>query len=148
MREKIKRFKQVEQKNLMKQLLWFTIIAAIIMGFSIFTKNGTVMFFTVLIYISLLCLAIGSYFETLNEIENRLLIKTLIQEGQAHINLNCCDSERITIEWIESEDLYSVTLHNFYDKYSIKYRQENQHEGCIVNRRIEIDDDLTVTVIG
>ena len=39
-------------------------------------------------------------------------------------------------------------LHNFYDKYLIKYKQENQHEGCIVNRRIEIDNDLTVTVIG
>lgn len=38
--------------------------------------------------------------------------------------------------------------HNFHDKYLIKYKQESQHEGCIVNRRIEINDDLTVTVIG
>lgn len=49
-------------------------------------------------------LAIGGYFETINEIENRLLIKVLIQESK--------------------------------------------NEECIVNRRIEIDDDLTVTVIG
>ena len=52
----------------------------------------------------LIYLAIGGYFETINEIENRLLIKVLIQESK--------------------------------------------NEECIVNRRIEIDDDLTVTVIG
>lgn len=48
-----------------------------------------------------------------------------------------------------SQQFFEEIKFCFHDKYLIKYRQESKNEECIVNRRIEIDDDdLTVTVIG
>lgn len=146
MKDEIKRFKKAEIKESLNGVLWITIVAAIIMGLSILTKNGIVIFFTVFIYFFLLYFAIKRYFEVVDEIKNRVLIKELLKEGQVHINLNCCNSEEITMGWIRDEELYSITLHSY--KYPIKYKQEIKDKKCIVDRRIEIDDNLVVTVIG
>lgn len=50
MKDEIKRFKKAEIKESLNGVLWITIVAAIIMGLSILTKNGIVIFFTVFIY--------------------------------------------------------------------------------------------------
>ncbi len=147
MKDEIKRFKKTEMKESLNGVLWITIAAAIIMGLSILAKNGTVIFFTIFIYFSLLYFAGKGFFEISDEIKNRVHIKELLKEGQVHIILNCYNSEEITIGWIRDKELYSATLHNS-DSYPIKYRQEIKDERCIVDRQIEIDDDLTVTVIG
>ena len=63
MKDEIKRFKKAEIKESLNGVLWITIVAAIIMGLSILTKNGIVIFFTVFIYFFLLYFAIKGYFE-------------------------------------------------------------------------------------
>lgn len=42
MKDEIKRFKKAEIKESLNGVLWITIVAAIIMGLSILTKNGIV----------------------------------------------------------------------------------------------------------
>jgi hypothetical protein len=146
MKDEIKRFKAAEIKESLYSILWVTIAAVIILGLSIFAKNATAIFFTVFIYFLLLSLAIKGYFEMADEIESRVLIKELLKEGQVKISLNYLGSEEISVAWIKGEELYSATLHN--GKYPITYRQQINDKEYIVDRRIEIDDNLTVTVIG
>ena len=106
MKDEIKRFKKTEMKESLNGVLWITIAAAIIMGLSILAKNGTVIFFTVFIYLSLLYFAGKGFFEISDEIKNRVLIKELLKEGQVHINLNYWGSEEISIAWIRDEELF------------------------------------------
>lgn len=146
MKDEIKRFKAAEIKESLYSIMWVTIAAVIILGLSIFAKNATAIFFTVFIYFLLLSLAIKGYFEMADEIESRVLIKELLKEEQVKISLNYLGSEEISVAWIKGEELYSATLHN--GKYPITYRQQMKDKRCIVDRQIEIDDNLTVTVIG
>lgn len=104
MKDEIKRFKAAEIKESLYSILWVTIAVVIILGLSIFAKNATVIFFTVLIYFSLLYLAIKGYFEVTDEIESRVLIKELLKEGQVKISLDYCGSGEVSVSWIKMKN--------------------------------------------
>lgn len=135
---------KTQTKESLLGIFYITIIAVIIIGVSAFTKNGTVIFFTVLAYISCLYLGIRGYLKTVDEIKDRMLIKELIKQDLTRISLAYYDSGEVVVRWVNNEELYSVTFYNS-DDFPIKYKQESK-KNITTDKQIEIDEDLIVTV--